>query len=182
MVTDRYVPDFALRDVLIDFADRIKSAEPAYDFKDLNEDLVQSGTWSGKQVAIFDYTGPIVIYYNSGSSRRPALEPPKDKGLSWTFDEFTEIARKLSRGEGEKRVGLRGLPDRLLLPHLRSPSFGGKIVDHRGPAPGDKVTWHGRAPRSRSRSRWRPTGSSRTRSSRRRAPSRATPSRPSAWR
>src|SRR5262249_58714689 len=56
MVTDRYVPDFASRDVLLDMTDKIKTAGEAYDFKDLNDDLVQSGQWNGKQVAIFDYT------------------------------------------------------------------------------------------------------------------------------
>jgi multiple sugar transport system substrate-binding protein len=147
MVTDRYVPDFASRDVLVDFTDRIKSAEPAYDFKDLNEDLVQSGNWNGKQVAIFDYTGPIVIYYNKRLFREAGVEPPKDKGASWTFDEFTEIAKKLTRGEGEKRVwACEGYQTGFCFRTYAAQSYGGKIVDHRGPAPGDKVNWHWTTP------------------------------------
>jgi multiple sugar transport system substrate-binding protein len=147
MVTDRYVPDFASRDVLIDFADRIKSAEPAYDFKDLNEDLVQSGQWNGKQVAIFDYTGPIVIYYNKRLFREAGVEPPKDKGLNWTFDEFTEVARKLARGEGEKRVwACEGYQTGFCFRDYPAEAMGGKILDHRGPAPADKVNWHWTTP------------------------------------
>lgn len=142
MVTDRYVPDFASRDVLVDFADRIKSAEPGYDFKDLNEDLVQSGNWNGKQVAIFDYTGPIVIYYNKRLFREASVEPPTAKGLNWTFDEFTEIARKLTRGDGEKKVwACEGYQTGFCFRTYPAQSFGGKIVAHRGPASGDRVTW-----------------------------------------
>src|SRR5262245_58355018 len=150
MWTDRYVPDFASRDVLLDMNDRIKTAEPAYELKDLNEDLVQSGNWEGKQVAIFDYTGPIVIYYNKRLFREAGVEPPKEKGLNWTFDEFTEIARKLSRGDGEKRVwACEGYQTGFCFRTYAAQALGGKIVDHRGPAPGDKVNWHWTTPEAK---------------------------------
>lgn len=150
MVTDRYVPDFASRDVLLDMNDKIKAAEPGYDFKDLNDDLVQSGNWEGKQVAIFDYTGPIVIYYNKRLFREAGVEPPKDKGLTWTFQEFGEIARKLTRGEGEKKVwACEGWGASFCFHSYPAQSFGAKLVDHRGPAPASKVNFHWNTPENK---------------------------------
>ena len=150
MVTDRYVPDFASRDVLLDLNPNIKRDDSSYDFKDLNEDLVQSGNWGGKQVAIFDYTGPIVIYYNKRLFREAGVEPPKDKGLNWTFDEFHEVAKKLTRGEGEKRVwASEGYQTGFCFQTYATQALGGKLVDHRGPAPADKVNWHWNTPETR---------------------------------
>lgn len=147
MVTDRYVPDFASRDVLVDMNPLIKVDDSAYDFKDFNEDLIQSGNWNGQQVAIFDYTGPIVIYYNKRMFREAGVEPPKDNGLNWTFDEFLTIAQKITGGEGEKRVwGIEGYGTSFGFQSYPFQSMGAKIVDHRGPAPADKVNFHWHTP------------------------------------
>lgn len=143
MVTDRYVPDFASRDTLVDMNPMIKADDSKFDFKDINEDLAQSGNWDGKQVAIFDYTGPIVIYYNKRLFREAGVEPPKDNGASWTYEQFIDAARKLTRGEGEKRVwGFEGYGPSFGFQTYIYQSFGAPIVDHRGPVPGEKVNWH----------------------------------------
>jgi multiple sugar transport system substrate-binding protein len=150
MVTDRYVPDFASRDVLVDLNPNIKRDDAAFDVKDLNEDLVQSGTWDGRQVAIFDYTGPIVLYYNKRLFREAGVEPPKDAGLNWTMDDFGAAIKKLTRGEGEKRVwGSEAWSPAFCWQTFMTQCMGGKLVDHRGPAPAEKVTFHYNTPETR---------------------------------
>jgi multiple sugar transport system substrate-binding protein len=143
MVTDRYMPDFASRDVLLDMNPNIKRDDAAYELKDLNEDLVQAGGWEGKQVAIYDYTGPYVLYYNKRLFKEAGVEPPKESGLNTTWDEFTEMLKKLTRGEGEKKIwGAEALNSGFHWQISTLESYGGRLTDHRGPAPADKVNFH----------------------------------------
>jgi multiple sugar transport system substrate-binding protein len=147
MVTDRYVPDFASRDVLVDMNANVKRDDAQFDIKDLNEDLIQSGTWDGKLVSIFDYTGPIVVYYNKRLFKEAGVEPPKDSGASWTYDDFTETIKKLTRGEAEKRVwGAEAYGPAFCWQSYVVQCMGGKLTGHRGPAPAEKVTFNYTSP------------------------------------
>jgi multiple sugar transport system substrate-binding protein len=147
MFTDRYLPDFAARDVLLDLNPNIKRDDAQYDSKDLNEDLIQSASWEGKWLGICDYTSPIVIYYNKRLFKEAGVEPPKEKGLSWTFDEFQQLSQKLTRGEGEKKVwASEGWGNSVGFQLYPFRSFGNNVLDHKGPAPAEKITWHWNTP------------------------------------
>jgi len=143
MVTDRYMPDFAARDVLLDMNPNIKRDDAQFDVKDLNDDLVAAGDWSGKQVAIYDYTGPWVLYYNKRLFQAANVEVPKDSGLNQTYDDFTAMLKKLTSGDGEKKVfGAEALAAQFHWQMCLLESYGGKLLDYRGPGTADKANFH----------------------------------------
>jgi multiple sugar transport system substrate-binding protein len=65
-------------------------------FPDINQNMLKSMSYLGKQYQLpFTWNGPI-IHYNTSLSERAGIARPKD---DWTVDNFLEIARRLTRDD-----------------------------------------------------------------------------------
>src|SRR5579884_3531469 len=111
MLTDRYVPDFGERSQLYVIDEYIKRDAKEVNVDDMNKDLIQSGNWKGQQLGFFDYTGPLISYINKRLWKEAGVETPTGDLPGWdmTFDQLTEIGKKLTRGDGPNKVyGIEG--------------------------------------------------------------------------
>ncbi|MDK2854379.1 MAG: multiple sugar transport system substrate-binding protein [Thermococcaceae archaeon] len=94
---------FAEAGVLAPVEDFIKN-DPSFNKDDIYEGLWELGTYKGKiYTAPFD-TNNLAIYYNKELFREAGLDPEAYMGKALTWEEFRELARKLTRdkdGDGE---------------------------------------------------------------------------------
>jgi multiple sugar transport system substrate-binding protein len=137
MLTDRYVPDFASRDVLLLLDPYIKKDAAEVNIDDMNKDLVQSGNWQGKQYGLFDYTGPLIMYINKRLWKEAGVEVPTGElpGQDLTFDQLAALGEKLTRGSGPTKVygcDASFLSNFCILTFVAW-SFGTEIIPGRGP-------------------------------------------------
>lgn len=89
---------FAYRGLALPITDYINQdkAELEDYFKDVNQNMVESMAYGGKQYMLpFTWNGP-VIHYNTKLFEEAGIERPSD---DWTKDEFLEIAKKLTKGD-----------------------------------------------------------------------------------
>ncbi|ASJ01465.1 ABC transporter substrate-binding protein [Thermococcus gorgonarius] len=94
---------FAEAGVLAPVEDFIKN-DPSFNKEDIYEGLWELGTYKGKiYTAPFD-TNNLAIYYNKELFREAGLDPEAYMGKALSWDEFRELAKKLTKdkdGDGE---------------------------------------------------------------------------------
>ncbi len=75
--------------------------DPAFNFDDLVPATLLNQRWEGKLYAMPINRSTPLLYYNKRMFREAGLDPERPP-RTWT--EFREMARQLSKGEGDKRI------------------------------------------------------------------------------
>lgn len=106
---------FKENNVMLDLTGKI----PEESLKDLVPAYRSAAEHEGKLVAMPHHTDTMAIYYNKEMFQKSGIRIPKDANDGWTWDELTEIARKLKKdhnleyafgGIWENGSGYRYLP------------------------------------------------------------------------
>ncbi|MFC4101338.1 ABC transporter substrate-binding protein [Paenibacillus xanthanilyticus] len=104
-----YYHDFVKRDSLLDITDRVTNEGIA---ADLIDSAVKLSTVDGKYYGIESCIVAPVLYYNKDLFDKAGLAyPPSDPAKAWTWEEFAEVAKKLTVKNGDKaeQYGVFGL-------------------------------------------------------------------------
>jgi len=104
-----YYNDFVKRNSLLDITDKVDSSGLA---DDLIDSAVRLSTVNGKYYGIESCIVAPVLYYNKDLFDKAGLSyPPSDPNKAWTWDEFVEVAKKLTVKNGDKvdQYGVYGL-------------------------------------------------------------------------
>lgn len=104
-----YYHDFVKRKSLLDITDRVQSSGIA---DDLIDSAVKLSTVDGKYYGIEACIVAPVLYYNKDLFDKANLPyPPSDPNKAWTWEEFVDVAKKLTIKNGSKteQYGVYGM-------------------------------------------------------------------------
>ncbi|RUS48526.1 sugar ABC transporter substrate-binding protein [Cohnella sp. AR92] len=104
-----YYHDFVSRKSLLDITGKVDSSGLA---DDLIDSAVQLSTVNGKYYGVESCIVAPVLYYNKDLfDKAKVAYPPSDPTKAWTWDEFVDVAKKLTVKNGDKvdQYGVYGL-------------------------------------------------------------------------
>lgn len=118
---------FAANGALVNINDLLK------DYKKADLDDFVKGQWAGFQIphtniryGMPTYINTGVVYYNRNTFRKAGVKEPT---ATWTYDDYAETAKRLTRNDGGRQV--YGVHHPLNMPRTQSTlwAFGGQYVD-----------------------------------------------------
>lgn len=103
-VSEAMVSQFINNDILNDISELQKDEE--FDMEDFIPSTLELWKHDGKLLGLPFSTPPMILYYNKTMFDNAGLETPKELAMKgeWTWEQFEESAKALSKGEGNDRT------------------------------------------------------------------------------
>ena len=103
-VSEAMVSQFINNDILNDISEFQEDEE--FDMEDFIPSTLELWKHDGKLLGLPFSTPPMILYYNKTMFDDAGLETPKELAMKgeWTWEQFEESAKALSKGEGNNRT------------------------------------------------------------------------------
>jgi len=129
-----WIPELVMNDLLLDIT-KFAANDPQWHDDDFFPVTVEQTFYQGRRYAVPRHFSPMLIFFNRTLFQQSGLDdPPAD----WTWDEFRDYARRLTRHSGDQTdywgfLNVRGQElagNAYMIPLVRS--FGGRVLSEDG--------------------------------------------------
>ncbi|KAA0965493.1 sugar ABC transporter substrate-binding protein [Sporosarcina sp. ANT_H38] len=103
-VSEAMVSQFTKNDILSDISEFSK--DDNFDMNDFIPSTLELWKHDGKLLGLPFSTPPMILYYNKTMFKEAGLETPTELAMKdeWTWEQFEEVSKALSSGEGTNRT------------------------------------------------------------------------------